>query len=75
MKQRKLVNNFKEYDNDGNLVNETTVVALELTPDDGKCFVDPQSGEKIIRQSDGKGAVIEIPEDYLSLYKEVSIID
>lgn len=74
MKKRVFEATFVEKDEQGNVVNTTTSVHYELTPDDGKAFKDPQSGELIIRKSDGKGAVIEIPSELLDKYIEVYII-
>ena len=73
MKKIKLENIFKEYDEFGNIVNEIASVSYQITPDEGKCFMDKITGEKFIRQSDGKGAVIVLSEINLEKYEEVAI--
>lgn len=73
MKKIKLENIFREYDEDGNLINQIVGVGYQLTPDDGKCFQDRATGEKFVRQSDGKGAIIELDESNLDKYEEVEI--
>lgn len=73
MKILKLENTFRSYDEDGTLIDTITSIGYQLTPDEGKCFVDPDTKEKIIRKSDGKGAVIEIPSELLDKYEEVDI--
>ena len=73
MKKIKLETIFKEYDENGELVNEMVGIGYQLTPDDGKCFQDKATGEKFIRQSDGKGAIIELDESNLNKYEEVKI--
>ena len=73
MKKIKLETIFKEYDENGELVDETIGTAYQLTPDDGKCFQDKATGEKFIRQNDGNGAIIEVDQSNLDKYEEVEI--
>lgn len=70
MKKRELT--VKNYDENGNYIDET-ILSYELTPSNGKCFIDTRNNEKIIRKSDGLGAVIEIPPELLEFYKEVDL--
>lgn len=73
MKTRKFISEIKVYEEDGTLTSSKTIVSLELTPDEGKCFKELKSGRKIIKVNEQKGAVIQIPESRLSDYIEVEL--
>lgn len=73
MKSRRFEITAKEFDENGNVIREETGVSFELTPDEGKAFRDKRNGEVIIRQDNGKGAIIEIPAEFLEFYEEISL--
>ena len=72
MKKRIFEATFVERDENGNIVNTIVSTHYELTPDEGKAFKDPASGELILRP-DNTGAVIEIPSELLENYIEYDI--
>lgn len=74
----KVVNEYENIlyivkDENGNVIETKKSWYYDIVPDEGKAFKDPDTGKLIIRESDGKGAMVGMDSNLIGYYEEVDI--